>query len=136
MAQIIIDINRECGQAQASFVPSTINVANGDQISWRNNDERPTLEPLNPNPDPQAHWPAPVGGADNAWFAFQIPGKPPGFDPPMSQGVITFSIPKNTNQQFQYRDAAGNTTEIGTIIVWNPAPPPPSPAPANPTLAD
>jgi hypothetical protein len=123
MPQIIIDINRGPGQATASFVPSTVNVANGDQISWRNNDQRPSVDPLNPSPDPQAHWPAPVGGADNAWFATRIPGKPPGFDPPMSQGVVTFNIPQDSHQEFQYRDATGNTKDIGTIVVWNPAPP-------------
>lgn len=137
MAQVIIDINRTSGQA--TFNPPTINVSNGDQISWRNNDTRPSVEPLNPNPDPQSHWPAPVDGADNAWFASRIPGKPPGFDPPMSQGVVTFNItppPKGvttpTSQTFQYRDATGNTKALGTIVVWNPAPP------ANPdsTLAD
>ncbi len=132
MAQVIIDINRKPGQAQAVFSPSTIDVATGDQITWRNNDPRPSLEPLNPEPDPQAHWPAPVGGADTDWMPTRIPGMPPGFDPPMSERVVTFSIPKDTNQEFQYRDATGNTTAIGIIRVWNPAPPTP---PAAPILA-
>ncbi|MBS1787171.1 MAG: hypothetical protein JST85_05580 [Acidobacteria bacterium] len=139
MAQVIIDINPGASPGKAVFSPSSIDVSNGDQISWRNNDQRPTVQPLNPDPDPQAHWPAPVGGADDAWFANRIPGKPPGFDPPMSQGVVTFNIPgppkgqtTPTSQTFQYRDATGNTSALGTIVVWNPAPP------ANPdsTLAD
>jgi plastocyanin len=123
MPQKIIDINRAPGQAQASFYPTTLNVSNGDQISWRNNDERPPNSPLNPDPDPQAHWPAPVGGKDTDWFPSRIPGKPQGFDSPMSQGVVTFQIP-GSSQSFQYRDATGNTSAVGTIIVWNPAPPP------------
>lgn len=142
MAQVIIDINRNPGQAQAVFSPSPIDVATGDQISWRNNDPRPSLDPLNPEPDPQAHWPAPVGGADTDWMPTRIPGMPPGFDPPMSDGVVNFKIPRVPNnpppgtppnkQEFQYRDATGNTAAIGIIRVWNPAPPTP---PAAPILA-
>ncbi len=135
MAQVIIDINRS-GPSQATFAPSPIDVSSGDQITWRNNDTRPSLQPLNPDPDPQAHWPAPVGGRDTDWLPERIPGRPPGFDPPMSQTVVSFnvgSIPKGTNQVFQYRDATGNTTAIGIIRVWNPAPPPPA---APPVLAD
>lgn len=139
MAQVIIDINRDPGQTEATFNPPLVWVSVGDQISWRNHDQRPSVEPLNPDPDPQAHWPAPVGGADNAWLANRIPGQPPGFDPPMSQGVVTFNIPgppkgqtTPTSQTFQYRDATGNTSALGTIVVWNPAPP----ANPDPTLAD
>lgn len=132
MAQVIIDINRGTGQTQASFVPSPIDVSSGDQISWRNNDPRPSLNPLNPDPDPQAHWPAPVGGGDADWMPTRIPGMPPGFDPPMSERVVTFKIPgptstgpNPTQQEFQYRDATKNTAAIGIIRVWNPAPPAP-----------
>lgn len=135
MAQVIIDII--CSSpSQATFSPSPIDVSSGDQITWRNNDTRPSLQPLNPDPDPQAHWPAPVGGRDTDWLPERIPGRPPGFDPPMSQTVVSFnvgSIPKGTNQVFQYRDATGNTTAIGIIRVWNPAPPQPA---ASPVLAD
>lgn len=139
MAQQIIDINRAAGQTQASFVPATLNVSNGDQISWRNNDERPPNTPLNPPTDPESHWPAPLGGKATDWFSNPIPGKPEGFDPPMSQGVVTFSIkgPADktdppTSQTFKYFDATGNTNAVGTIVVWNPAPP----ATADPVLAD
>ncbi len=135
MAQVIIDII--CSSpSQATFSPSPIDVSSGDQITWRNNDTRPSLQPLNPDPDPQAHWPAPVGGRDTDWLPERIPGRPPGFDPPMSQTVVSFNvsgIPKGTNQVFQYRDATGNTTAIGIIRVWNPAPPAPA---APPVLAD
>ena len=137
MAQVIIDINRDPKQTQAGFVPSPIDVSSGDQISWRNNDTRPSLDPLNPDPDPQAHWPAPVGGGDADWMPTRIPGRPPGFDPPMSERVVTIKIPAPVkpatvnSQEFQYRDATGNTTAIGIIKVWNPAPP----APPAPTLA-
>jgi len=142
MAQVIIDINRDSNQAQAAFCPSPIDVSNGDQITWRNNDTRPSLNPLNydnPRDDKWAHWPAPVGGSDTAWMPEQIPGRPPGFDPPMSQPVVSFNIPKPASSSdpptqlvVQYRDATGNTGAIGIIRVWNPKPP----APPASTLAD
>lgn len=138
MAQVIIDII--CSSpSQATFSPSPIDVSSGDQITWRNNDTRPSLQPLNPAPDPQAHWPAPVGGRDTDWLPERIPGRPPGFDPPMSETLVTFKIAgpaqgaPPTQQEFQYRDATGNTAAIGIIRVWNPAPPPPA---APPVLAD
>jgi hypothetical protein len=140
MAQVIIDINRS-GQAQAVFAPSPIDVSSGDQITWRNNDTRPASAPLNfdnPKDDKWAHWPAPVGGGDADWIPEQIPGQPPCFDPPMSERLVTFKIaapvaPQTVaTQEFQYRDATGNTAAIGIIRVWNPKPPAPT---VTPTLA-
>ena len=109
MAQTwIIAIDQVAGSETIAvqFTPSTLTVAVGDIIYWRNNDSNP-------------HWPAPIVNGviqPTNWMDYQIPGKLPDQPAPTSQQAVSFSG-QTASTGLTYGCAITGDNETGTIIV-------------------
>jgi len=96
----IIAIDRQPGQALASFKPQSQTVAAGDIVYWRNNDEQ------------AEHQVKPTVGANDAWWDFPIPQKLQAQPAPTSQQAVSFSAAATITYV-----CALHPNEKGTIIV-------------------
>lgn len=103
LKEVIVDItpasNPQPGQPLVTFTKDPVNVANGDLLIWRNNDER------------NEHWPVPQIGVQADWKQLDVPAKSPGQPAPTS-GNATFS----GDMTIKYV-CAFHPNETGTIIV-------------------
>ena len=87
-----IQIGRQA-TGEVAFVPSPATINATESVSWSNSDE-------------EAHWPAPVGGADDAWLKQPVPS-----------GEVSAAVPFETKGTVQYRCAIAGHTETGSITV-------------------
>ena len=102
MGQVMIEITKGEGQAQASFEPNPAEATSLDNLFWVNNDEA------------SGHQPTPSITNPTAWMPAPIPVKLPGEPAPASRGI---AFAAGTYEIQYFCAVAGHNGENGTIKI-------------------